>query len=76
MKDNFEINHKIRIGKRIAELRKERGLSQARLAQLTGIHSSYIGQVELGKYDVGIETLSKIGEALGMVVDFTLKEKE
>lgn len=70
MKENSEVNHKVRIGKRIAELRKEKGLSQAKLAQLTGIHSSYIGQIELGKYDVGIETLSKIGEALGMGVDF------
>lgn len=70
-----ETNHKIRIGKRIAELRKERGLSQAKLAQLTGIQSSYIGQIELGKYDVGISMLSKIGDALEMTLDFIPKEK-
>lgn len=71
-----ETNHKVRIGKRIAELRKERGLSQAKLAQLTGIQSSYIGQIELGKYDVGISMLSKIGDALEMTLDFIPKEKK
>ena len=63
-----EINHKIRIGKRIAELRKEKGLSQ--LAQLTGIDSSNIGKIELGKYNPSLEILSRIGDALGVEIDF------
>ena len=65
-----EINHKIRIGKRIAELRKERGLSQTRLAQLTGFDRGYIGKIELGTFDIGIENLSKISNALGVMIDF------
>lgn len=65
-----EINHKIRIGKRIAELRKERGLSQTRLAQLTGFDRGYIAKIELGTFDIGIENLSKISNALGVMVDF------
>ena len=68
--ENSEINHKVRIGKRIAELRKERGLSQFRLAQLTGIDSSNIGKIELGKFNPGLETLCKISEALGCQIDF------
>lgn len=65
MIDKSEINHRVRIGKSIAELRKIRGYSQAKLAQLTGLDSGYIARVELGKYDTGIDNLSKIGEALG-----------
>lgn len=65
-----EINHKIRIGKRIAELRKERGLSQTRLAQLTGFDRGYIAKIELGTFDIGIENLSKISNALGVMIDF------
>ena len=65
-----ETNHKIRIGKRIAELRKERGLSQFQLAQLTGIDSSNIGKIELGKYNPSLEILSRIGNALGVEIDF------
>lgn len=70
MEDSLEVNHKKRIGKRIAELRKERGLSQAKLAQLTGLNSGYIARVELGTFDIGIENLSKIGDVLGMEIDF------
>ena len=65
-----EINHKIRIGKRIAELLKERGLSQTRLAQLTGFDRGYIAKIELGTFDIGIENLSKISNALGVMIDF------
>lgn len=65
-----EINHKIRIGKRIAELRKERGLSQTKLAQLTGFDRGYIAKIELGTFDIGIENLSKISNALGVMIDF------
>lgn len=64
-----EINHKIRIGKRIAELRKEKGLSQFKLAQLTGIDSSNIGKIELGKYNPSLEILSRIGEVLKLISD-------
>ena len=68
--DTVPVDHKKRIGKRIAELRKERGLSQNKLAQLTGIDSGNIGKIELGKFNPGLETLCKIGEVLGRQIDF------
>lgn len=68
--ETTETNHKIRIGKRIAELRKEKGLSQTRLAQLTGFDRGYIAKIELGTFDIGIENLSKISSALGVMIDF------
>lgn len=71
-----EINHKVRIGKRIAELRKERGLSQAKLSQLANIDSANIGRIELGKYNPGLETLCKIADAMGVTLDFLPLEKD
>lgn len=68
--DTAPVDHKKRIGKRIAELRKERGFSQNKLAQLTGIDSGNIGKIELGKFNPGLETLCKIGEVLGHQIDF------
>ena len=70
MMENSGVNHKLRIGKRIAELRKERGLSQNKLAQLTGIDSSNIGKIELGKYNPSLDILSRIGDVLGVEIDF------
>lgn len=67
------MNDRERIGKRIAEIRKAKGLSQVKLAEAAGIDPGHIARIELGKYSTGIDVLSKIAEALGMVLDF--KEK-
>lgn len=64
------LNERERIGKRIAELRKQKGLSQARLAELVSINQGHIARIELGKYSTGIDILAKIGYALGCRIDF------
>lgn len=58
-----------RIGKRIAELRKAKGLTQAQLAEKTGFSQSNIGRIETGRYSVGLDVLAKIAEALGAKVE-------
>lgn len=62
-----------RIGKRIAQIRMEVGISQARLSELTGIAPGNIARIETGKYSTGVDLLSKIGDALGYKLDFTNK---
>ena len=59
-----------RIGQRIAKLRKEQGMTQAELAEQTGIQRAHITRIEAGRYSVGIDLLDKIAVALGMEVDF------
>ncbi len=63
-----------RIGKRIAELRKEHSYSQAKLAELTGLDGGHIARIELGRYNVGIDTLSKVADAFELMLDFTEKK--
>lgn len=67
------MNDRERIGKRIAELRQSKQLSQVKLAELTGIAPGNIARIELGKYSTGIDLLSKIGDALGCKIDFVEK---
>jgi transcriptional regulator with XRE-family HTH domain len=67
------MNERERIGQRIAELRKEKGISQAKLSELTGIGSGHIARIELGKYSTGIDTLAKIAEILEYKIDFVKK---
>ncbi|MCZ2505101.1 helix-turn-helix domain-containing protein [Bacteroides fragilis] len=67
------MNERERIGKRIAEIRKTKGLSQAKLSELTGIAPGNIARIETGKYSTGIDILSKIANALGYKLDFTEK---
>lgn len=52
-----EAQFKIALGKRLAQLRKERGLTQARLGQLVGISVPFVSQVEIGLYVPSILTL-------------------
>ena len=63
----------MRIGKRIAEIRKEKGISQAKLAELSGIDSGHIARIELGKYSTGIDILCRIADALDYSIDFVKK---
>ena len=57
------------IGKRIAELRKERELSQVDLALKTGLDKGHIARIELGRYSVGLDTLQKIANALNVKIE-------
>lgn len=61
---------RIRIGQRIAELRKEVGMTQDQLAEKTGIQRAHITRIEAGKYSVGIDLLQKIADVFGKNVDF------
>ena len=58
------------VGKRIKELRMEKGLSQEDLALKSNLDRTYITYVENAKKNVTIETLYKITQAL----DVTLSE--
>ena len=59
-----------RIGRRIAELRHAADISQEKLAELSGVGSSHIARIEMGRYSVGIDTLAKIAQVFKMQLDF------
>ena len=52
------------IGKRIKELRKKRGLSQERLAELVNIEQNTLSYIETGNNFCSAETLEKLITAL------------
>lgn len=56
-----------KIGKRIEELRKQKGFTQEELAEKAGFHRSYFWDVEQGR-NVSIKTLYKIAKALGITL--------
>lgn len=53
------------VGARIKQLRVQKGLSQARLAELAELQDSYIGGVERGNRNISLNSLEKIMSALG-----------
>lgn len=58
------MNHREKIGKRIAEIRKLKGLSSEKLAEMSGVTNSNIVKIENGKYNVSVDILYKICKAL------------
>ena len=52
------------LGQRIRNYRTAKGLSQEKLAELSGCHSTYIGQIERGEKNATIESIEKISAAL------------
>lgn len=60
------MNHREKIGQQISEIRREKGLTILQLAEMTGLDNSNIGKIEKGRYNVGIDILGRIADALGV----------
>jgi len=52
------------IGQRIRNYRTKLGLTQENLAELSGCHPTYIGQLERGEKNATLESIEKISHAL------------
>lgn len=52
------------IGENIAELRKQKNMTQEDLCGIAEIDRSYLSEIENGKENVSIKTLVKIADAL------------
>jgi len=53
-------------GKNIRKTRKRLDLSQERLAELSGLHRTYIGSVERGERNITLVNAEKISSALNV----------
>lgn len=60
----------MKIGSRITELRKEKGLSRSELGELIGTSSAIIGRYERDEMLPSIEIAQKIANALDVSIDF------
>lgn len=56
------------VSRKIAELRKATGLSQYRLAKLSGVHPSAISRYEAGSLDPGPRILERLCRGLGITL--------
>lgn len=53
-----------KFGKRLATIRKQKGVTQEKLAELVDVHRTYIGFIEAGKRNPSIGNVQKIARAL------------
>jgi len=52
------------LGSRIKSLRVQKGLSQDKLGELSGLNGKYLGEVERGNSNISITNLSKLSDVL------------
>jgi transcriptional regulator with XRE-family HTH domain len=57
---------RVRVGKTIRQLRKQRGWSQEQLAERAGNNTKHVGQIERGEVNVGIDKLTAIAASLSV----------
>ena len=57
-----------RIGRQLAEIRREKGMTQQEVADKAGLLRPHIARIEAGSFSVGIDTLAAIAEALGQQI--------
>ena len=65
-------------GRRLRELRKERGLTQEALAEAADLSGNYISELELGQKVPSLTILVRLSQALevataALVADFTIE---
>jgi len=53
-------------GQRVRDLRQARGMSQEQLAELAGVHRTYMSSLERGQRNVGLDNILAIAAALGV----------
>jgi len=68
----MNLNYKI-IGKRIKEIRREKCLTQEKLAEMCNKSVSYISLIESGGRNAELEVLVNIGNNLGITIDTLLR---
>jgi transcriptional regulator with XRE-family HTH domain len=63
----------VKFGQRVREERTKRGFSQEELADIAGVHRTYIGMIERAEKNITLENIEKIADALGLKPDELLR---
>jgi transcriptional regulator with XRE-family HTH domain len=58
----------VRLGKRIRDLRRQRGWRQIDLAAHADLSKTHVNELERGKREVGLKALERLAEALDVKV--------
>lgn len=74
MTEEKKNENRARIGQLIALKRKERGMTQKQLSDLSGVSVQNITKVENGRYNVSVDILGKMCEAMGCRIEIAEEE--
>lgn len=60
---------RIALGRQLVAQRQAHGLTQARLAELAGVHRTTISRIERGSWQATFDTMVRLAKALGVSLD-------
>ncbi len=60
--------HRLAFGGNVRKLREAAGLSQEDLGDRAGLHRTYIGSIERGERNIGLENIHALAKALAVDV--------
>jgi transcriptional regulator with XRE-family HTH domain len=63
-------------GRVVQRRREAKGISQEKLAEVAGIHRTYVSKIELGKVRLGLNIANKVAEAIGEPLSRLIEEAE
>ena len=66
----------LKYGQVVRKIRLEKGISLETLADLSGLHRTYMSDVELGKRNVSLENIDRIANALEVSISEIFKQIE
>jgi transcriptional regulator with XRE-family HTH domain len=61
--NELRVQH-LSFGHRVRDLRQARGLSQEQLAEISGLHRTYVSSLERGQRNVGLDNILALAAAL------------
>ena len=63
----------MRFGKNVQRIRKEKNISQEKLAEYAGLHRTYIGMIERFERNITLINAEKVANALGVNISALIK---
>jgi len=64
----------VEFGKKVREERRKQRLSQEQLAEIAGLHRTYIGMIERAERNITLENINRICRALSVDLSAMFKD--
>lgn len=65
---------RLTLARNLRRLRAERGISQEELADLAGLHRTYVGSIERSERNISIDNIAKLAVAFGVAPSKLLQD--
>lgn len=74
--DDFRKTARVTFAHNLRRYRRLKGLSQEKLAELSGLHRTYVGAVERGERNISLDNMERLANALSVNLTDLFAENE